>query len=185
MANYKSILIQYSCGHIESTIESLRPKNEHKVVRQDCDSETFLKYYDFASLFCGAGSIKSSDTIECSDKLIPAAKLVFEHKLKLVIKNGYLFATNNAGELQGRIINHNNEKGGYVIDNPSEEDSSHFDRLFGGHGDIFEVRPNPTSPFYHSSWEQIFQNPEMLPPGTKAVFLEMEQQTVWDWSEVR
>ena len=103
------------------------------------------------------------------------------NRLILVWKNSKLFATDKKGSFQGRVTNTNN--GGYLKDNPDELDSSNFDCFFGGHGCVLELRENPPNGFYVGSWKEVIENPELLPTGTKSIFLDTDFNCKGDWKE--
>jgi hypothetical protein len=84
----------------------------------------------------------------------------------LVKKNGYLFAIDRETDrFAGQVINN---AYGHCVENP--EPDHNFRRLYDGHGDIYEMSDHL---FGVKSWGDIFSNPELLPTGTKQVFLDM------------
>lgn len=103
------------------------------------------------------------------------------NRLTLIWKNNKLFAIDKEGNFQGRVTNTNN--GGYLKDNPDELDSSDFDRIFGGHGCVLELRESPPNGFYVGNWGEVIKNPELLPTGTKSIFLDTDFNCESDWKE--
>lgn len=84
--------------------------------------------------------------------------------LTLVNKNLSLFAVDENGKFEGQIVN---DPTGRCIENP--DIVPYFRRLFDGHGYIYEKGDHP---FGVKNWAQIFTNPELLPSGTEAVFID-------------
>lgn len=93
-----------------------------------------------------------------------------EKMMKLVWFGKDLFAVTKNGEFVGQIIN---ECSGGCIDNPNNNDvPGTFARLFEGHGYIYHQDDNPPNPLFVRSWGDVFVNPELLPTGTKNVFVD-------------
>lgn len=87
----------------------------------------------------------------------------------LTRKNGKLFAVNESGEFIGQIVN---EISGDCCDSPTNDEPGTFARTFEGYGYIYHQDDNLPNPFFIKSWGQIFANPELLPIGTKNVFVD-------------
>ena len=92
-----------------------------------------------------------------------------------------LFAVDCENQFQGRVTNTCTNK--WLIENPSTEESSDFDLIYGGHGCILQLHDNPPNGFYIRNWSEVFSNPELLPVGTKSVFLDNDFNTSSDWNE--
>lgn len=114
--------------------------------------------------------------LDCNGK-----EIFILNRLTLVWKNSKLFAIDKERNFQGRVTNTNN--GGYLKDNLDELDSSDFDRLFGGHGCVLQLHGNPPNGFYVRSWEEVIENPELLPTETKSIFLDTDFNCLNDWKE--
>lgn len=114
--------------------------------------------------------------LDCNGK-----EIFTPNRLTLVWENSKLFATDKEGNFQGRVTNTNN--GGYLKDNPDELDSSGFSRLFGGHGCILQLHENPPNGLYVGNWKEVIENPELLPTGTKSIFLDTTFNCLNDWKE--
>ena len=103
-------------------------------------------------------------------------------KLTLIKKGDKLFAVDEHNQFQGRVTNTNTNE--WLIDNPSVEESTDFNRIYGGHGLLLEIHENPPNPLYIKGWDEAFLNPDLLPVGTKAVFLDMNFNAKSDWDEI-
>lgn len=91
-------------------------------------------------------------------------------KMKLIKKYGILYAVKpENGEFIGRIVNHTS---GNCLENPEDEDSTLFWRVYGGHGCIVQQMDNPPNPFFVKSFAEAFLKSKLLPPGTKNVFVD-------------
>lgn len=89
--------------------------------------------------------------------------------MNLTVKNGILFAVDEEGNFIGKIAN---DVSGECCDNPSNDHSFDFLRAFSGHGYIFHQNDQPSNPAFVCSWHEIFSNAELLPLGTKNVFVD-------------
>ena len=101
--------------------------------------------------------------------------------LKLELKNGYLFVLTNDGKLIGKVIN---SCDGGCVENPPTEEAGLFDRIYGGNGDIYHQHDNPPNPFFYKSWGEVFENPEILPVGTKNVFIDQSHNALFDYHAI-
>ena len=98
----------------------------------------------------------------------------------LTYRNDHLFATTEQGEFIGKIINSSNGK---LEKFPVEEDQGTFNFLFGGHGYIYHQNSN-AHPFEIEYWGKIFKNPELLPEGTRSVFIDHSNDCRFDFEAV-
>lgn len=87
----------------------------------------------------------------------------------LVVKNNTLFAVDANQEPIGKVINCTD---GGCFDNPPIEEADFFFKIFSGHGYIYHQHDNPPNPFFNKSWGEVFENPELLPVGTKNIFID-------------
>lgn len=101
--------------------------------------------------------------------------------LILVKSEHKLFAVDRKNQFQGRVTNTCTNE--WLLDNPSIEESSNFDLVYGGHGCILQLHDNPPNGFYIGSWNEAFSNPDLLPAGTKSVFLDNTFNALGDWNE--
>lgn len=98
--------------------------------------------------------------------------------MKLAIKNDELYAVENNGDFIGRIVNRTyciEGVSGYCVENPEPETAGTFERCYSGLGYIYHQSDNPPNPFFVKFWNQVFDNPELLPKGTKNVFIDQSQ----------
>ena len=102
--------------------------------------------------------------------------------MRLIRKDGGLFATKESGEFIGKIIN---DISGDCHEHPINDDPDIFSRVFGGKGDIYHVCDTPPNPFFNHSWSEVFENPELLPTGTKNVFIDQSQDAALDFRSER
>ncbi len=99
--------------------------------------------------------------------------------MQLVVKNEKLFAVDESGKFVGKIVN---DASGGCCDNPSNDEPGTFARIFEGHGYIYHQNDNPPNPFFNRSWGEVFKNPEMLPAGTKNVFVDQGRDAEDDFN---
>lgn len=90
-------------------------------------------------------------------------------QMLIIVKNNELYVIDKQGKFIGKIIN---SIAGGCNPNPPYDEPGTFAVVFGGHGYIYHVVDNPPNPFFNKSWGEIFQNPELLPKGTKNVFID-------------
>lgn len=101
--------------------------------------------------------------------------------LTLIKSEQKLLVVDSQNQFQGRVTNTCTNK--WLVENPSTEESSNFDLIYGGHGCILLLHDNPPNGSYIGSWSEVFSNPELLPAGTKSVFLDNDFNTSSDWNE--
>ena len=101
--------------------------------------------------------------------------------MKLVIKNDKLFAVSEDEQFIGEIIN--SIEGGCSA-NPPIEEPGIFARIFEGHGYVYHLGDNPSNPFFNRSWGEVFDNPELLPEGTRNVFVDQSYSSLVDFRAV-
>lgn len=101
--------------------------------------------------------------------------------LSVLIKNNQLFAVDENGNFAGKLVN---EITGKCVANPYECSAGTFARVFGGHGAVIHQLDNPPNGFFISSWSEVFTNPELLPAGTKHLFLDCDFNAEYDFKAV-
>ena len=101
--------------------------------------------------------------------------------LTLIKSEHKLFAIDCDNQCQGRVTNTCTNE--WLVENPSTEESSDFNLIYGGHGCILQLHDNPPNSFFIGNWSEVFSNPELLPVGTKSVFLENDFNASSDWNE--
>ena len=105
--------------------------------------------------------------------------------MKLTFKNDELYAVENDGSFIGKIVNRTycvEGISGYCVENPEYENPGTFERCYSEHGYIYHQSDNPPNPFFVKSWSQVFDNPELLPNGTKNVFIDCSQDAFDDFN---
>jgi hypothetical protein len=98
--------------------------------------------------------------------------------MRLIIKDGDLFAVDEADNFIGKIIN---EISGKCCDNPANDEPGVFAKVFGGYGYIYHQEDNPPNPFFIKSWSSVFENPDLLPSGTKNIFIDQQRNAEDDF----
>ena len=64
------------------------------------------------------------------------------------------------------------------------EEPGIFARIFEGHGYVYHLGDNPSNPFFNRSWGEVFDNPELLPEGTRNVFVDQSYSSLVDFRAV-
>jgi hypothetical protein len=65
-----------------------------------------------------------------------------------------------------------------------DESASDFSRIYGGLGEIYHQEDCPPNPFFLANWHQVFTNPDLLPKGTKNVFIDASQDSMLDYRSI-
>lgn len=101
--------------------------------------------------------------------------------MKLTIKNDKLFAVSKNGEFIGEVVN---SISGGCSKNPLYDEPGVFALIFEGHGYIYHQDDNPPNPFFNKFWGDVFENPELLPEGTRNVFVDNSYSSLVDFRAV-
>ena len=101
--------------------------------------------------------------------------------MRLIFRYNGLFAVDESGEFIGRVIN---ESSGQCRDNPDQDEPEEFNHSFSGHGYIYHQSDSPPNPFFSHSWSDVFSNPELLPVGTRNVFVDQGREAESDFHAV-
>jgi fructose 1,6-bisphosphatase len=86
--------------------------------------------------------------------------------MRLITKNNSLFVLSQSGNLIGEAIFSVDGKG------VGDDDPITFAKVFSGQGTVLHQCDRPPNPFFVKSWGEVFQNPELLPPKTKNIFID-------------
>lgn len=107
--------------------------------------------------------------MRCLAKSAYCQQYIEDKTMKLIVKNDELFAVDQDDNFIGKIVN---SIAGGCEPNPPSDEPGVFERIFGGGGYIYHVVDNPPNPFFNKSWGEVFENSELLPVGTKNVFID-------------
>jgi hypothetical protein len=89
--------------------------------------------------------------------------------MHLVQKNGSIFAFSSKGKFAGKVIN---SVCGGCVERPAFSEPREFALIFDGHGPVMHQKNPAPNPFFVTSWGELFENAEVLPEGTKNIFLD-------------
>lgn len=84
---------------------------------------------------------------------------IVESKVKTSFGNSVFYVVAD-GHVQGELVA------------DAEMEPTVFNRIYEGNGMVLHQSDAPPNPFFVGSWGEVFSNPELVPTGTKNIFVD-------------